>query len=215
MTSFYQRRGLARITPPATQPVGVPLLRDSFLKLSDNSDDEMLELLLSASLEFIEGHLNLALITQSWRMTLDHWPGNREAWWNGVEVGHINTITSVDASEQEIPVFPLISVDSITADGAVVDVNQVFEVDTTREPGRIVLAFGRTWPVITNLTANAIVIEFTAGFGENPEDVPGDVRLAITKMAEYMYEHTGCEADEAYRKSGARSLMSNYNRRKI
>lgn len=215
MSRFFQPRGTTRITPPATPPVGVPLLRDSYLKLPDNSDDEMLRNLIDASVAYIEGKLNLAFITQSWRMTLDHWPGNREAWWNGVRVAHINTLTSVDASEQVIPIFPLISVDSITADGNAVNVGETFVVDTTSEPGRIVLALGQTWPVITNLTANAIVIEFTSGFGPNPEDIPGDAKLAIIKMAEYMYEHTGCAADEAYKKSGARGFLQNYNRRKI
>jgi len=65
-----------------------------------------------------------------------------------------------------------------------VDVNGVVQnmnvstdllVDSVSEPARILPAYGTVWPT-TREQANAVIIEWTCGYGDDPEDVPACAR---------------------------------------
>ena len=61
-------------------------------------------------------------------------------------------------------------------------------VDTAREPGRIVLKTSAQWPV--NLrAAEAIRIDYVAGYGASASDVPQAIRDAIRMIVAHWYEH--------------------------
>jgi len=79
----------------------------------------------------------------------------------------------------QLPFPPLVSVTSIKyvdKDGASQTVDtDVYEVITTREPGRVELVDGKAWPS----DARKIVVEFVAGYAEDVEDVPGPIRHYI------------------------------------
>jgi uncharacterized phiE125 gp8 family phage protein len=96
------------------------------------------------------------------------------------------------ARRVELPRPPLIAVDSITTfdDG---DVGTVMDpasyyVDTARICGEIVLRNGAIWPIPTR-AANGIAIQFRAGYGTDPVDVPGPFKTAIALMAIHHWQH--------------------------
>ena len=209
-TGFTQYRGHQRIEGPDVEPVTVAEVRE-YLRLEDDGDDATLELLIASAREQFEAISGRALINQKWRLTLDHWPsGGGEPWWDGVKQGAVSDlVASGRPGRLTLPVYRLQSVDSIATDGKAIDVDK-FIVDTEQEPGRLVPKAGATWPVALQ-RANAIVIEYTAGYGAAPEDVPAALRLGILQFVAYLYENRGdCPAEEAMRKSGAAASFNRY-----
>lgn len=54
----------------------------------------------------------------------------------------------------------------------------------------------------------SLVVHYRAGFGEDIEDVPEQIRAAALMLAAFLYEHRGqCDANEALVKSGAKSVL--------
>lgn len=153
---------------PAVEPVTVSEAK-AHLRVDGTAEDTLIGSLILTSRLHIEAALGLALITQSWRLTLDAWPNAREL---------------------ELPLRPLQSVISakvFAADGtAEVIPSNAYVVDVGGAPPRLVRSGGR-WPQ-PEKAANGIEIEFTAGFGDGAADVPGPIRQALLMLIAHWYE---------------------------
>jgi uncharacterized phiE125 gp8 family phage protein len=93
--------------------------------------------------------------------------------------------------EIEIPKPPLQTIDAIKyidPDGVeqtmTVDVD--YQLVTGSEPARVRPAYGTVWPT-TKAVADAITVEFTAGYGDAASDVPADIRLAMMILVAHWY----------------------------
>jgi uncharacterized phiE125 gp8 family phage protein len=211
--NLYQREGYTLTTPPTVEPVTAAELSASLVSVAET--DAFLEGLITEAREEIETASGLALITQTWTLSLDHWPGGSEEWWNGVREAHINSIRRT-AGAVTLRRSPVQTVDAVTAYGeddvgAVVNIPAVFIVDIANMPGRLVIRTGATWPVALR-AANAIEIRYTAGYGDAASDVPAPLRRAVKTMAAYLYAHRGdeCQPGDAYHASGAAGIMAQY-----
>lgn len=210
--SYNQYRGHVLVTEPTVEPVTAAEVQ-SQLGIDAGEQNAQIELYIAAAREICEQMTGLALITQVWRMTLDRWPSShREPWWDGVRQGSIGDLhASGRDSQLLLPRYPLQSVDSVKADTVAITVGDYFNVDTTQKPGRLVLKYGETFPPIID-TANAVDIEYTAGYGNAATDVPAALRLAIIQMASHMFEHRGdgCSTENAMVASGAKTIFDSY-----
>jgi hypothetical protein len=211
--NFY--RGHRITSEPAAEPVSLADLKD-FLRIDSTSEDSQISLLITVARQYIEQATGLALITQTWTLTMDQWPNDGSQWWDGVRQGPISMINGGKASEVYLPRYPLQSVTSITVEGSPVVVADLFTVDTQRFPGRIVLKQSATLPTYTE-TANAISIAYIAGFGDDSDDVPSTLKLAVLQLASNLYTHRGdeCSVQRAYIDSGAQSLVGAYQSGRI
>ena len=210
--TYNQYRGHSLVTGPSVEPVTATDVKDQLeLDAADATKDTQIELYITASREMIEEYTGLAIITQVWKLTIDHWPNDRQQWWSGVRQGSIDELLqSGRASQVFLPRYPLQTVDAINADDVAVTVADVFIVDTQQKPGRLVVKRSATWPTVLD-NANGIDIEYTAGYGASASDVPAALRLAIIQMASYMFEHRGdCDTASAMKMSGAQSLVNSY-----
>lgn len=213
---LYQHRGHNLTTPPASEPVTADELRTHLREISANLGDAEANSYITSARQFIEMATGLALITQTWTLTYDHWPAVREQWWNGVRQGAIGDMLSPQAGAWvALPRYPLQSVSSVTVygtdgSGTSVTVANVFDVDTAQRPGRMALKYGQTWPVALRPT-NAVVIAYVAGYG-SASDVPEILKLAVKSMAAHLYSHRGdgCSVTDAYRDSGAKAMADQY-----
>lgn len=211
-TTYNQFRGHVLTEPPATEPVSLSEIK-SQLRIDGTDEDALLDTYIASARELIEEFTGLAFLSQEWRLTLDRWPAGREPWWDGVQQGAIGDLYQRGrAAEVFMPRYPLAQVDEIrvfdlNGSPSAVNVSDTFIVDTAQRPGRLVLRFGATWPVVLE-NATGIEIEYTAGY-PSAAVVPAPMRLAVLQMAAYMYEHRGdCAGEDAYRKSGAKSLIA-------
>jgi hypothetical protein len=68
-------------------------------------------------------------------------------------------------------------------------------VDDKSEPGRVILAYERSWPTATLRPASGVVIRFTAGYGD-AKDVPQKVKQAMLLKIELDFDpHEPAEAE--------------------
>lgn len=211
-TTYNQYRSNVQTSAPATTVISSTEV-ENWVKSPAGVETANIDLMIKAATTHIERKLGCCLITQSFQMTLDHWPMHSEPWWDGVRDGHIGELhASGKAAEINIPRWPLQSIDSMTVDGDSVTVTDYFIVDSSSNYGRLVLKQGKTFPTLSTLTANGIVIDYTSGYGNTGASVPDDIKAALLHMASFMFEHRGdgCSAESAYRESGAKSLIDAY-----
>lgn len=212
MTS--QRRGGRIETAPATEPVTAAEFRTHIRAGAEVADSEA-ESFIAVARAHIENMLNIAMVTQTWNFTIDHWPNSANgAWWDGVRDGHINMIHD-GKGWLELPKYPLQSVSSVTtydedSNATAVVVADTFDVDASRDLGRIALKSGSTWPTSTKPT-NGVKVVYVVGYGL-AVDVPEPLKMAVKQFAAHLYSHRGdgCDIGAAYTASGAASLASAY-----
>lgn len=215
-----QYRGHVLVTPPAIEPVTGDELRAQLSETVDGLPYAQADALIAEARELIEEMTGLALITQTWKVALDHWPSGRQQWWDGVRHGAISDLDIPNSMRAvTLPRYPLASVSSVTvyneaSVSASVVVADTFDVDTYRKPGRMVLRSGATWPIALR-GSNAIEIEYVAGFGATASTVPATLRRAVKQVAAYLYAHYGddCMPEDAL--GAARGLLDAYTVKRL
>lgn len=136
----------------------------------DGSQDAVLELYLRAAMAAVEARIGRALLSRAFTWTVTRW---RE-----------------DAS-QGLPVAPVTSVDAIRligAEGDETDVDpEAWSLLRDGQRPRLVGRFGRSLPRIPQ-TGHA-EIRFTAGYGDDWDGLPADLRHAVFLLAATYYEN--------------------------
>lgn len=162
-------RSLKVIEPPLTEPVTL-LEAKQHLRVDTTEDDLYIERLIEAAREYVEIHLDRSLVTRRYRMTCDRFP-----------------------STIELPKPPAIEKDSVVIIYRIGDIDQVrledsdFRVDYDSTPGMIHTRFNGFWPSPCYDT-NVVTIEWSAGYGDSPQDVPAAIRHAILMLVAQYYE---------------------------
>ena len=205
---------LTLVTPPTELPLTLGEVKAQ-LRLDEDqtAEDALLLGHLRAAAGLCEAFTGRALITQTWTLLRDAWPGAaasgnlREDLREGLHEG-VERLGAARALP--LPKAPLQSVVHVkTFDGN--DDETLWPaanyiVDTASEPGRIVARTGQTFPKPAR-AAGGIEVQFTAGYGGNPADVPQPLRQGILQMTATLFEHRGDAAPEAaLHRTGAAAL---------
>lgn len=210
-----QHRGNRISSDPAVEPVTASELRTHLRESEDGLSDAEANTLITEARQWIEDHINVALVTQTWVMTIDRWPGGIERWWDGTREAHINTLSSDGhLVDLEIPRWPLQSISGVNVydeDGnaTAVTVADVFDVDAQSLPGRITLQRGAAWPVALRAN-NAIQITYVSGYGDAASDVPAPLQRAVKQLASALYANRGDGCDKAADQSGVKAMLETY-----
>lgn len=159
-------------TEPATEPLDLETDVKPHLRIDIDDDDGYLAILIKAARQHIEEvELSSALITQTLDLTLDTWP----------------------ATPLKLPRPPLQSITSITytdIDGNTDTVaTTVYTSDAASWPGRLTLKQAQSWPTVELAELAGVNIRFVAGYGDDSEDVPEPIRLAMLLMIGDWYEN--------------------------
>lgn len=182
--------GLQTITEPGVEPLTATEVRTQ-IRLDDDIDDTLITTLILASRQWAENYTGRYFINRTMRMWLDSFKEKDEPLWEGMRTGPymVNYMNYI-----EIAASPVVSVESIKyfndADEESTWDTGNYYVDTVREPARIVLRDGGSFP--TDLRrANGVQINFTAGYGATRTYVPEAVRVAMMQYCAFLYEHRG------------------------
>jgi uncharacterized phiE125 gp8 family phage protein len=172
-----------RITGPAAEPVSLAEAK-AHLRVDLSDDDAMIGRQIAAAREWVESQTGRALISQSWRMTLDSWPED-------VALALIRP-----------PVQSVTAVRTFAADGiASVWAGANYAVSFCAEPQRLVRLVP-AWP-IPGRAQMGIEIDIVCGYGALASDVPAALRQAVLLKTAQLYERRGEDAgagpDEALR----------------
>lgn len=148
---------------PADEPVTLADAR-AFLRLDDETEDALLGALITAARLTLELVTRRAFMTQSWRLSLDQWPGRQVM----------------------LPMAPVLDVSEIRVDGGTLD-ETLYKLDLTHEPPRVVLKKSAVWPQ-PSASAGGIEIDIVAGFGSGV-DVPQPLKQALLMLVAHWFEH--------------------------
>lgn len=164
------------ITAPAVEPISLAEAR-LHLRIDDDNttDDALIELLITAAREQAEHELGRRLITQTWDMVLDAFPGNSEAielHWDLVKPASIAQITYLDTSGVVQTMDP-----------------GDYELDPHSLPGYVFPAAGVNWPGDVADSANAVKVRVVCGFGAAGSDVPATIREWIKLQLGALYRN--------------------------
>lgn len=180
------------VTPPTLEPVELVRAKEHLrTDLSSSAEDALIEILVSAAREWAEGQTSRALITQTWRESFDRFPAGGESPWRqgyGWRRHPLADQLEYDAIRLGLaPVQSVSSVKYIDATGAEQTMPPSdYVVDTASLPAKIRPAYGVTWPD-TRAQANAVTVEYVAGYGDDPASVPAPIRAAMLLVLGDLY----------------------------
>jgi uncharacterized phiE125 gp8 family phage protein len=134
------------------------------------ADATLVESYIKAAREYCQGFQNRAYANQTWELWQDSFP-----------------------TYFTPPLPPLVSITSIKyydVDNteATVTASDYF-VDTKSEPGRVVLAYGKTWPATVLRPVNGVCVTFVAGYGATAASTPQSVKQAMLLLIGDYYEN--------------------------
>ena len=157
------------LTAPAVEPLSLAETK-TFLRVEHGDDDAVIAALIAGARIHVETQTRRALITQSWRRSLDCWPHNgridvRPAPLQTLDAARVYDPEGV-AHDVDLQAFVLDSVNSLLA----------FAPWALPEPGRI---------------AAGIALDVTVGYGDAAADVPEPLRLAVRILVSHWYENRG------------------------
>lgn len=181
--------GLKIHTEPTQEPLTLQEVKE-YLRVEDNTDERNLRPLIESARRLVEEHLNRTLMQTTYQQFLDSFDEHEDPLWEGVRQGpYLNYYKNyIDLVKS-----PVISVTHVKTyqddDTATTMAASKYYVDNAREPSRIVLRSGETFPTALRV-ANAIEIQYVAGY-TSPYQVPEPIRLAILQIIAHMYEHRG------------------------
>ncbi len=161
---------LSLVTAPAAEPVSLAEAK-AHLRVDITEDDSLITALITAARQHAEAITRRQLVTATWDLTLDGWPDGDTILMPLPPLQGVTSITYKDSGET---VYALLATDYI--------------VDKAEEPGRIVLAYGKTWPSAALYPAAAITVRFTAGYGDAAA-VPQAIKQAILLLVAHWYEN--------------------------
>lgn len=164
------------VSPPTTEPISLDEAKKQ-LRLESALDDAFVQtLLIPAARQWVEEHCRRALVTQTWEALLTGFPSS-----GIIELGK-GTLSSVAS----VKYLDANGVEQTLALGE-------YEVDTTSVPGRVLLAYGKSWPT-TRAAWNAVRIRFDAGWAA--ASIPVPIKQATLLLVSHMYEHRTPEVSE-------------------
>jgi uncharacterized phiE125 gp8 family phage protein len=159
------------LTPPAVEPV-TPAEAKAYLRVEHSDDDAVIGALIAGARSHIEAQTRRALITQTWRLIRDAWPGD----------GRIPVVPS--------PLRQITAARVYRLDGTTQALDlQAFVSDLGATPA--IVSF-LSWSVpAPGRTTAGIEIDVEVGYGGGPSNVPEPLRQAIKLLLAHWYENRG------------------------
>ncbi|OAS21139.1 head-tail connector protein [Paenibacillus oryzisoli] len=165
--------------PPAQEPVTLDDVKTALgIELTDTIYDDQISPWIPAAREWCEGYQNRAYITQTIELAKDYWPYRDEIRLPRPPLQSVTAMAYMDSTGT-----------ATTASAS------TYFVDNFSEPGFLV-AYS-AWPAGALRPANGVIVEYVAGYGDDPVDVPSLIRQAITVLCMHWFNNGFCEPPDA------------------
>ena len=159
---------LTLLAPPA-YPVVTLARAKAHLRITHEADDDLIGELVTTADRFLTGDTGMALVNQTFRLGLSDWPAG-----------------AILLPRQ--PVQSIVAVTIFDADGSPRPLDpSAIHLDIRSRPNSIELDPSGLTPG----TVNGIDIDFVAGFGATPVEVPETLRQAVLHLVAHWYEFRG------------------------
>lgn len=198
------------VTPPAVEPVDLDTVK-RHCRVDSDYDDDLLTMYAITARTLVENWLNRALITQELLFTITNSPPPTASPLvpQSLIVFPLNW-PPVIRKPISIPRAPCQSVSSVmwgeTDDLTPADPENDYELNLAVEPGQIALKA----PLVPMIPSYSMQMQYTAGYGDDPENVPTPIVHGILMLTAKLYENRG-DVDTAMPSSDAAwSVMTPY-----
>jgi uncharacterized phiE125 gp8 family phage protein len=185
--------GAILLLPPAAEPLSLVEAKQ-FLRVAHAEDDAVITALIAAARHHVEALTRCALLTQTWRLVLDAWPGDGRL---RPRIGPLQALAAVRVYDLTGPA------QAVDLEGFVVD-------------GAANAIAARRWALpAPGRPAAGIELDVVCGFGADPGDVPPDLRQALRLLVAHWYDNRGIAAiggTVAMLPAGAGALVAPYRR---
>ena len=160
------------LVPSATEPWTVSDAK-SFLRVEHDDDDALIAALIASARGQVEALTRRGLITQTWRLVLDHWPRDGRV---APRLAPLRAVTAARVYDAEGNAVA-IDVERFVVDGA---------TNTIAAPPWSLPTQGRD--------VAGIELDVTVGFGDSASDVPDVLRHAVRTLVAHWYDNRGLAA---------------------
>ena len=159
-------------TVPAQEPVGLEEMK-AWARIDDADSDATISGNIVMARRWVETFTQRALITQTYTYKIDRFPGPITT---VIELpgGFTQTLTSIAYLDTDGNPQTWTASDYIA--------------DLTSEPALVGLAYNIDWPLI-RLWDLPVTLTYSAGYGDDPGDVPEELRTSIKIIAAEHYEN--------------------------
>lgn len=138
----------------------------AFLRLDDTAEDGLLTKLIATARLHVEAVTGRAMLDQSWRLVLDDWPARRSL---------------------ALPVGPVQSLLAVTAFDLDDEPHALDPAQFVLQAGHLLLPQALGAPALRKRLG--LEIDYVAGYGSDPAQVPADLRHAALVLVAHWFEH--------------------------
>lgn len=182
--------GLSVTSLPSIEPITTAEAK-AFLRVDISDDDTLIDALIKSARQFCEEYTGRTLINTTYKLSLDGFIEDQVPIKEGLyQAPYMNFYKRYIA----LPRPPLVSVTSVKtfndSDTESTFASSKYYVDTQRNPGRVVLRDGETFPTDLRV-ANAVEITYVGGYGAVASNVPSPILVGLREHITYLYEHRG------------------------
>lgn len=202
---MIDKYGLQLVTPPVSEPFQVSDLQTA-LRISDaDLAGGNLAGYITAAREYVEEQTRRQLMTATWLMTLDQFPGRRvdeyrpPGWRYGIvrmpraPLVNVASVQYIDVNQQ-LQTIPQYTPGSGPPN--MITSQYYYQVSTIIEPGRVLPAPFTVWPVADPYSVEAVRITFTAGYA-SAALIPARILQAVQLLVGHLWEHREATIEQA------------------
>tara|TARA_R110000823_G_C15896555_1_gene496505 strand:- start:489 stop:1151 length:663 start_codon:yes stop_codon:yes gene_type:complete len=181
--------GLTVSTLPTIEPLSESEIR-AYCRVQDDTDLDVLLMMGKTARMFCEEFTSRTLLTQTLELFLDATEDMNNPLWEGMRTGpYINYYKNYIT----LPKGPVQSVNSVhtfnDADTSTLMAASRYYVDIAREPARITLRTGETFPTALRV-ANSIKVVYKVGYS-SVSLIPEPLKIGMLMHVAYMYDQRG------------------------
>jgi hypothetical protein len=198
------------LKPPLQEPISLEQLKN-FLKIDDYNEDSLLEDLLKAARQFVEDFTERSLLEQQWRFTFSYCAEKPYTLTRGSPPGTplLSLLRPKNPSvELRLLRTPILAINKIYFQG---EDSTIYPLQKTEYQIEVdYCSTLLTLHSIRNHYRFQLVVEYTAGYGAQPQDVPAIFLQAILMKCAEWYENRGDQMLPSPHSGAAEQLLKPY-----
>lgn len=182
--------GLTIVADVSDEPISADNVRE-YAHIDDGVETTVINNMIKSSRMYVENYTGRSLLNRTLKLSIDYVDEVDQPLWEGTRIG---PDMAIRRRYIQLPRPPVVSVTHVKtfddADTETTLASSKYYVDNQREPARVVLRNGETWPTALRV-ANAIEVTYVSGYGASRSNVPEAIIQGLFSHIAFMYENRG------------------------